>query len=493
MKVLFVCLGNICRSPTAEGVFRHKLRAVGLEGQVQVDSAGTGDWHVGKAPDSRTRQAAQRRGYDLSAQRARQVEVADFQRFDLILAMDQSNLRNLQALRPAGARADLDLYLRRFDLALDEVPDPYYGGEDGFEQVLDLIEQASDALLIEIKGASVTLNLQSDMSLKPFNSFGVDVRARLFAEAHDDAEVREALSLAEQRGLPLLVVGGGSNLLLTGDVEALVLRMASRGLRVLDDAGEQVLVEAEAGEPWHPFVQWSLAQGFSGLENLSLIPGTVGAAPMQNIGAYGVEVKDLFAGLTALDRHSGELREFALEECAFAYRDSLFKREAGRWLILRVRFRLARQAALRLDYGPVRQRLVEMGVEAPTASDVSRAICAIRSEKLPDPAELGNAGSFFKNPVVSFELAERIRAQHADLVSYPAGDGLVKLAAGWLIERAGWKGFRDGDAAVHRLQALVLVNHGHATGAQLLALAQRIQGDVLARFGVDLEIEPNVL
>tara|TARA_Y100001951_G_scaffold40624_1_gene32176 strand:+ start:4017 stop:4481 length:465 start_codon:yes stop_codon:yes gene_type:complete len=152
MKVLFVCLGNICRSPTAEGVFRHKLRAAGLEGQVQVDSAGTGDWHVGKAPDSRTRQAAQRRGYDLSAQRARQVEVADFQRFDLILAMDQSNLRNLQALRPAGARADLDLYLRRFDLALDEVPDPYYGGEDGFEQVLDLIEQASDALLIEIKG-----------------------------------------------------------------------------------------------------------------------------------------------------------------------------------------------------------------------------------------------------------------------------------------------------------------------------------------------------
>ena len=152
MKVLFVCLGNICRSPTAEGVFRHKLRAAGLEGQVQVDSAGTGDWHVGKAPDSRTRQAAQRRGYDLSAQRARQVEVADFQRFDLILAMDKSNLRNLEALRPGDARADLDLYLRRFDLALEEVPDPYYGGEDGFEQVLDLIEQASDALLVEIKG-----------------------------------------------------------------------------------------------------------------------------------------------------------------------------------------------------------------------------------------------------------------------------------------------------------------------------------------------------
>jgi len=339
----------------------------------------------------------------------------------------------------------------------------------------------------------VSLNLQSDVSLKAFNSFGVDVQARLFAEAHDDEDVREALSLAAQRNLPLLVIGGGSNLLLTRDVEALVLRMASRGIRILSDDGERVLLEAEAGEPWHPFVQWSLAQGLSGLENLSLIPGTVGAAPMQNIGAYGVEIKDLFAGLSALDRQTGELRDFTLDECAFAYRDSLFKREAGRWLILRVRFQLSRLASLRLDYGPVRQRLVEMGIEAPTASDVSRAICAIRSEKLPNPAELGNAGSFFKNPVVSFELAEQIRAEHADLVSYPAGDGLVKLAAGWLIERAGWKGFREGDAGVHRLQALVLVNYGGASGAQLLQLAQRIQADVLTRFGVVLEIEPNVL
>lgn len=339
----------------------------------------------------------------------------------------------------------------------------------------------------------MSLNLQSDVSLKAFNSFGVDVQARLFAEAHDDEDVREALSLAAQRNLPLLVIGGGSNLLLTRDVEALVLRMASRGVRILSDDGERVLLEAEAGEPWHPFVQWSLAQGLSGLENLSLIPGTVGAAPMQNIGAYGVEIKDLFAGLSALDRQTGEVRDFTLDECAFAYRDSLFKREAGRWLILRVRFQLSRLASLRLDYGPVRQRLVEMGIEAPTASDVSRAICAIRSEKLPNPAELGNAGSFFKNPVVSFELAEQIRAEHADLVSYPAGDGLVKLAAGWLIERAGWKGFREGDAGVHRLQALVLVNYGGASGEQLLQLAQRIQADVLTRFGVVLEIEPNVL
>ena len=339
----------------------------------------------------------------------------------------------------------------------------------------------------------MSLQLQEAVSLKPFNTFGVDVTARLFAEAHNDAEVREALALAEQRGLPLVPVGGGSNLLLTGDVDALMLRMASRGLRIVEDDGERVLVEAEAGEPWHPFVLWSLEQGLAGLENLSLIPGTVGAAPMQNIGAYGVEIKDVFAGLTALDRHSGELREFGVEECAFAYRDSLFKRQPGRWLILRVRFSLSRSATLHLDYGPVRQRLQAEGIEQPTPADVSRAICAIRSEKLPDPAELGNAGSFFKNPLVPSELAERVRAEHADLVSYPAGQGQVKLAAGWLIERAGWKGFREGDAGVHRLQALVLVNYGAASGSQLLELARRIQADILQRFGVALEIEPNVL
>lgn len=339
----------------------------------------------------------------------------------------------------------------------------------------------------------MSLVVSENVSLKPFNTFGVEVRARLFAEAHDDAEVREALALASVRGVPLQVIGGGSNLLLTRDVDALVLRMASRGVRLLGDDGEQVLVEAEAGEPWHPFVLWTLAQGLAGLENLSLIPGTVGAAPMQNIGAYGVEIKDVFAGLTAMDRLTGELRDFSLEACAFGYRDSLFKREAGRWLILRVRFKLNRTLRLHLEYGPVRQRLQELGVDAPTALDVSRAICSIRSEKLPDPAQLGNAGSFFKNPLVSAELAVRLRGEHADLVAYPQANGQVKLAAGWLIERAGWKGFRDGDAGVHRFQALVLVNYGAATGQQLWALAQRIQADVAERFGVELEMEPNLL
>ncbi|MDM3884526.1 UDP-N-acetylmuramate dehydrogenase [Pseudomonas sp. BCRC 81390] len=338
----------------------------------------------------------------------------------------------------------------------------------------------------------MTLQWQEQVSLKPYNTFGIDVKARYFSPAHDDQEVRQALSQAQQHGLPLLVIGGGSNLLLTRDIDAWVLHMASRGRRVLSDDGERIVVEAEAGEPWHPFVQWTLAQGYCGLENLSLIPGTVGAAPMQNVGAYGVEIKDVFVGLTALDRETGALRDFGLAECAFGYRDSLFKRNPGRWLILRVRFALSRTLHARLDYGPVRQRLVEQGVTEPTAQAISETICSIRREKLPDPAELGNAGSFFKNPVVAAAQVERIRAQYPGVVAYPQADGQVKLAAGWLIEQAGWKGYREGDSGVHCLQSLVLVNHGQASGAQMHALARRIQADILERFGVELEMEPNL-
>ncbi|CAI8973032.1 UDP-N-acetylmuramate dehydrogenase [Pseudomonas sp. IT-P294] len=337
----------------------------------------------------------------------------------------------------------------------------------------------------------MSLQVRPQVSLKPFNSFGVDVKARLFAEAHSDADVRDALAYATAHDVPLLVIGGGSNLLLTADIPALVLRMTTRGIRILSDDGNKVVIEAEAGEPWHPFVQHTLAQGLAGLENLSLIPGTVGAAPMQNIGAYGVEIKDVFAGLTALDRQSGELRDFTLAQCNFAYRDSVFKQEPGRWLILRVRFTLDRAAHLHLEYGPVRQRLTEQGIDHPTATDVSLAICSIRNEKLPDPAVLGNAGSFFKNPLVPAALVAQLKIEYPDLVAYAQPDGQMKLAAGWLIERAGWKGFRDGDAGVHKLQALVLVNYGTATGLQLLSLAQHIQQDISERFKVDLEMEPN--
>lgn len=338
----------------------------------------------------------------------------------------------------------------------------------------------------------MSLTIHEHHSLKGCNTFGVDVAARWFAEASSEAEVREALAIAEARGGELLVIGGGSNLLLTADQDAFVLRVTSRGRRVLGEEGGRVLVEAEAGEPWHPFVLWTLEQGLAGLENLSLIPGTVGAAPMQNIGAYGVELKDVLHSLVALDRQSGDLHQFYASECEFAYRHSRFKRESGRWLILRVRFALSREAHLQLDYGPVRQRLERLGVDEPTAQDVSRAICAIRAEKLPDPQVLGNAGSFFKNPLVSEAQAELLRARWPGLVSYPAGGGQVKLAAGWLIEQAGWKGYRQGDAGVHALQALVLVNYGQATGRELLELAQRIQADIRERFAVELEIEPLV-
>ena len=337
----------------------------------------------------------------------------------------------------------------------------------------------------------MTLQVLAQVSLKPFNSFGIDVRAQLFAEAHNDNDVRDALAYATAHSLPMLVIGGGSNLLLTQDIQALVLRMATQGIRVLQDDGQHVVIEAEAGEAWHPFVLWTLEQGFCGLENLSLIPGTVGAAPMQNIGAYGVEIKDVFAGLTALDRHTGELRDFSLQECNFAYRDSLFKHEIGRWLILRVRFALSRVSHLKLDYGPVQQRLAGQGITEATPSDVSRAICSIRREKLPDPAELGNAGSFFKNPLVSQVLAAELKTLYPDLVAYPQPDGQMKLAAGWLIDKAGWKGFREGDAGVHKLQALVLVNYGDATGHDIANLALRIQRDIAERFKVDLEMEPN--
>jgi UDP-N-acetylmuramate dehydrogenase len=340
----------------------------------------------------------------------------------------------------------------------------------------------------------MSLVLRHDVSLRPYNSFGVEARARAFVEVCGDDELRQALRLATESDLPLLLIGGGSNLLLSGDVEALVVRMSSRGRRILAEGKDgRVLVEAEAGEPWHPFVLWTLEQGLGGLENLSLIPGTVGAAPVQNIGAYGVELKDCFAGLDALDRHSGEVRSFTLEECGFAYRESLFKRSGGRWLILRVRFALSRNAAMHLEYGPVRQRLAEEGVTTPSPADVSRVICAIRSEKLPDPAQLGNAGSFFKNPSVDAAHAARLAAEHPGLVAYPQGDGRVKLAAGWLIERAGWKGYRQGDAGVHQAQALVLVNHGNASGADILALARRIQADIAGRYGVELEMEPNLI
>ncbi|QDD89348.1 UDP-N-acetylmuramate dehydrogenase [Pseudomonas oryzihabitans] len=335
--------------------------------------------------------------------------------------------------------------------------------------------------------------LLQGVPLQGLNTFGLIAAADRYLEAASDAEVQEALALARELGVPLRVLGGGSNLVLPERVEGLVLRLISRGIRLLAKEGDALLVEAEAGEPWHPFVMTTLANGWYGLENLSLIPGTVGASPIQNIGAYGVELKDRCAGVTVLDRHSGELQDLAPEDCAFAYRESRFKAEAGRWIVLRVRFHLSRQPQLVVDYGPVRQALAEAGVAQPTPEAVSAAICAIRRSKLPDPAVLGNAGSFFKNPVVTAAAAAALKEGYPGLPTYPQTDGSVKLAAGWLIDQAGWRGYREGAVGVHADQALVLVNFGGASSRDVLALAESIRISVRERFGVTLEMEPGSL
>jgi UDP-N-acetylmuramate dehydrogenase len=331
----------------------------------------------------------------------------------------------------------------------------------------------------------------ADAPLAALNTFGIDATARVLWRVESRDDVPGVLrALHDEPGGPPLVLGGGSNLLLTGDLEQPVLQVAIRGRRIVSDDGRTVLVEAGAGEPWDPLVRWTLAQRAFGLENLALIPGTAGAAPIQNIGAYGVEQRERFDSLDAIDLRTGAVRTFDAADCAFGYRDSVFKGPDGeRWLVVAVRWRLARAPGLSLDYGEIRDELARAGAVSPSPTDVADAVTAIRRRKLPDPAVLGNAGSFFKNPRVEPALADALRAREPGLPAWPAGER-VKLSAAWMIERCGWKGHRDGDAGVHAAHALVLVNHGGATGAQLVGLARRIRDAVLARFGVALEPEP---
>jgi len=289
----------------------------------------------------------------------------------------------------------------------------------------------------------------------------------------------------------LLVLGGGSNLVLPPTVRGLVARMGLRGVRLLEEDEQSRIVEAAAGESWHEFVTHCVERGWGGLENLALIPGTVGAAPVQNIGAYGVELCDRFAGLRAYDLREGRWVDMDAARCAFAYRDSVFKREPGRWVIASVRVRLPRRWRPVMAY-PDLQRHPRLG-GAPTVRDIFDAVCEIRRAKLPDPAVLGNAGSFFKNPVVPADRYEALRARFPGLVGYPQAPGGYKLAAGWLIDQCGWKGRRMGPVGVHERQALVLVNHGGARAADVLALAEAIRRDVDSRYGVTLEAEPVVV
>ncbi|WP_244815302.1 UDP-N-acetylmuramate dehydrogenase [Caballeronia sp. Lep1P3] len=340
--------------------------------------------------------------------------------------------------------------------------------------------------------SSLAPALLADYSLREHNTFGFDVRAR-HAMRVGSADAAAALARdARIANMPKLVLGGGSNVVLTRDFDGVALIVGIEGKRVIGEDDEAYLVEAGAGENWHAFVAWTLAHGMPGLENLALIPGTVGAAPIQNIGAYGLEMVERFERLRAVELETGALAEFDRDACAFGYRDSFFKRAGrGRFLITSVVFRLPKAWTPRADYADVARALE--GASSRDAQAIFDAVVAVRRAKLPDWTVLGNAGSFFKNPVVSAATFDALRAKEPGVVSYMQPDGSVKLAAGWLIDQCGWKGRGVGGAAVHDRQALVLVNRGGATGAHVLELAQAIKRDVLARFGVELEMEPVVV
>lgn len=334
--------------------------------------------------------------------------------------------------------------------------------------------------------------LLANASLAERSTFGVPARAARLVELHDAAALPEVLARPECRG-ELLVLGGGSNILFTRDFNGTVLQLANRGIEVLDETLGLARVRVAAGENWDSFVRWSLAAGYAGLENLILIPGTVGAAPMQNIGAYGVELSEFVAVVEAWDRRAGAFVRLDRTDCGFAYRDSRFKRERDRYIITAVELDLPREREVRIDYAGVRQELEASGIYIPSHAQVAAAVEGLRRRKLPDPAKLGNAGSFFKNPVVEAARAEALCSAHSGLPVYPAGEGRIKLSAAWLIEQCGFKGLRAGGAGVSEKHALVLVNHGGATGAEILALAERIRDTVKARFGISLEPEPLVI
>jgi len=334
-------------------------------------------------------------------------------------------------------------------------------------------------------------DLSADVSLQAFNTFRIDARARRYLHVTAPAQLAQLAADPALAALPRLVLGGGSNLLLTRDVDALVLHMGLLGKAVVGETADAILVRASAGENWHGFVQWTLAQGLGGMENLSLIPGTVGASPIQNIGAYGAEVKDLFHALTVFDFRTGGTRTMTAADCRFGYRDSVFKHAEGKDLVvLDVTFALPRAWTPNLRYAELAQALAAAGIAAPTPQQVGDTVVAIRRRKLPDPLEIGNAGSFFKNPVVSGDQCAQLLQAWPNLVHHRQPDGSEKLAAGWLIDQCGWKGRTLGRAGVYPKQALVLVNNGGATGAEVMALARAIQADVRARFGVELEPEP---
>jgi UDP-N-acetylmuramate dehydrogenase len=336
------------------------------------------------------------------------------------------------------------------------------------------------------------MHLQENYPLRHLNTFGIDATAHYYADFSDVAELKSLLSAESTKALPKLILGGGSNILFTKDVDGLVLRNTIKGIEKVQEDADTVYIKAGAGEVWHELVLFAIDRGYGGIENLSLIPGSVGAGPMQNIGAYGVELKDVFHELEALHIGSGEIRTFSNAECRFGYRDSIFKKEArGQYVITSVTFRLSKSPVINTSYGAIETELKAMSVTRPGIREVSQAVINIRRSKLPDPAQTGNAGSFFKNPEIPAAQFEALRAQHPSITGYPTPGG-VKVAAGWLIEQCGWKGKQIGQAGVHKNQALVLVNYGGAKGSEVLEIARSIQQSVKERFGIMLEMEVNI-
>ncbi len=338
-----------------------------------------------------------------------------------------------------------------------------------------------------------TPKVVSPASLDQANSFGVSAQAAAALQVSRRDHFYHLHELPEYRSGPVMMLGGGSNILFAGDYPGLVIFNRLAGRQVLDATDKHAYVRLQAGENWHESVLWTLQQGLAGLENLSLIPGAVGAAPIQNVGAYGVELADVLDQVEVWDRQRQDWRMLNNKACAFGYRDSIFKRDPERYFVVNITVKLRVKPKLNLRYHGLRDELNAMGLSNPTPLDVSRAVCTIRRRKLPDPARIGNAGSFFKNPVVSPEQAARIGADYPQMPCFGQADGAIKLSAAWLIEQCGWKGYRDGDAGVSERHALVLVNHGCASGASLWDLAQRIRSSIHERFDIRLQPEPVVI
>jgi UDP-N-acetylmuramate dehydrogenase len=336
--------------------------------------------------------------------------------------------------------------------------------------------------------------ISENVLLQPYNTFGIAAHARYFAKFNNADALQELLKEPSLQAQPRMVLGGGSNILFRQDFNGLMLKNEIKGITVVREDDDYVYVKAGAGESWHGFVMDCIAHNRGGLENLSLIPGNVGASPMQNIGAYGVEIKDTFYELEAYHLQDHTIVKFDNAACHFGYRESVFKQQyKGQFAIISVTYRLSKHPRLNTTYGAIEQELQHMGITEPTIQTISQAVINIRRSKLPDPAVIGNAGSFFKNPTVPATTHERLKAEHPGVVAYPVANGEYKLAAGWLIEQCGWKGYRKGDAGVHAKQALVLVNYGNAKGDEIYALSQEVMDSVKDKFGVDLEREVNIL